>query len=152
MEVTTLIAPAKTAYGRLIGRLAKRIERRDNAGIHEILDILRHAHVENGKYLITIYLRSGRSFTGFLDRYQEYSHDEWGADKGFVVLSSAKSTSKHVSYETVTILVLQIEAVLLQNVYGATVEEVCNVADDVPHRFSSLGAQAVAQALATGAT
>ncbi|MDK8187174.1 MULTISPECIES: hypothetical protein [Sphingomonas] len=135
MEPSALIAPIRTAYGWLTGRLAKRGDRQNAAGIYEIVDILRHAHAENGKYLITIYTRSGRNFSGFLNRYEDYDHDDWSQDRGYVVLSSAKPLAKQVSYETITVLVSQIEAVLLQNVYGASGEEVSNVVDDIMTRF-----------------
>ena len=135
MEVAALLSPVKAAYGWMARRLAKRMERRDTAGVDELVDILRHSHFENGKYLVTVYMRSGRSFTGFVDRYEDYEHALWSVDQGHVVLTSAQPLAGHVSYETVTILFSQIEAVMWQNVHGASEEEAISVAQAAPSRF-----------------
>lgn len=135
MDALSALAPFKAAYGWLRGRFAKDYEKRERSGLSELVDVLRHSHFKNSKYLVTVFMKSGRSFSGFVETHEPYVHKSWIGLRGHIVLTSAKPQPDNVHYETVTILIPQIEAVQWQNVHGASADEICKVAGSADRRF-----------------
>ena len=116
----SLPGPALAVWNHLKGRLAAARDKRDFRGESEIVDALRHADFNSHKYLISLYMRSGRTLVGRMGRPGEYDHESYDEDRGTLTIYPERKRPDGIYYEQCIILVSQIEGFLLQTVDHST--------------------------------
>jgi hypothetical protein len=112
--------PVFSVWNFLKGRLAAARDKRDFRAEGEIADALRHADLNSQKYVISLYMRSGRTIVGRMGRPGEYDHEAYDEDRGTLTIYPERRSPEGVYYEQCTVLISQIEGFLLQGVYPST--------------------------------
>nr|WP_317894260.1 hypothetical protein [uncultured Sphingomonas sp.] len=136
MSIVEAIPGVRVVYSWLRNRLAAEQQRREANGTVEILDGLRHAHFENGKYLVSLILRSGHIVSGFVGGNIDYVHKSYSGSRGFIELVPVGPGPVGVHYENIVVRLSTIDGYLLQNVYGLGEDEVTLIAQGAYKRIA----------------
>lgn len=120
---TALFGPFFAAKNWLASRMASDREARDFKAESELLDGLRHADFNSHKYIITLYMKSGRTIIGRIGT-EEYDHASYDKHRGTLTVRPEREYPDGVFYEQILVKLSEIEGFLLQNVNFASPEQV----------------------------
>jgi len=108
----------------LANSLASDRENRDFSAESELLDGLRHANVNSHKYIITLYMKSGRTIIGRVGiPGEDYKHESYDKHRGTLTVMPERDYPDGVSYEQLLVKLSEIEGFLLQDVNFASPEQ-----------------------------
>ena len=124
MPITSAPGPFFAAWNFVKTRLGSDREKRDFRAESELLDGLRHADFASNKYLITLYMKSGRTIIGRIGDGQPYDHESYDKHRGTLMVMPEREYPKGVSYEQCLVRLSDIEGFLLQDVKYASPEDV----------------------------
>lgn len=89
--------------------------KRDFRAESDLLDALRHADFNSNNYVISLYMKSGRTIVGRIGT-GDYNHESYDKHRGMLTVAPEREYPDGVSYELCEILLSEVEGYLLQDV------------------------------------
>ena len=123
MPIISFTGPTLGVWNFLKTRLGSDRENAEFRAQSELLDGLRHADKESDKYLITLYMKSGRTLIGRMGS-GDYLHESYDKHRGTLTVFLERDYPAGVSYEQCLIRMSEVEGYLLQQVSHASPLEI----------------------------
>lgn len=89
--------------------------KRDLRAETDLLDALRHADFNSHKYVISLYMKSGRTIVGRIGT-GNYSHRSYDKHRGMLTIAPEREHPDGVFYELCEVRLSEVEGYLLQDV------------------------------------
>jgi len=129
MPLISFTGPTLGVWNFLKNRLGSDREKSEFRAQGELLDGLRHADFNAHKYLITLYMKSGRTLIGRMGS-GDYMHESYDKHRGTLTIFLERDYPPGVSYEQCLIRMSEVEGYLLQQVSHASPLEIKRLQDD----------------------
>lgn len=115
MSPVSMLRSVPSIWTFIKTRLAADRERRDFQAEYSLLDALRHADFNSHKYLVTFYMKSGRTIVGRTGS-GDYDHESYHRHRGTLKVLPERECPDGVFYEHIEVLFSQVEGFLIQDV------------------------------------
>lgn len=115
LSISGIYRPALSVWAYLKNALATDREKRHFRAENGLLDSLRHADFNSHKYIVSLFMKSGRTIVGRIGT-SDYDHASYDKHRGTLTILPEREDPEGVFYESCEVLVSDIEGYLLQEV------------------------------------
>ena len=115
VSILGLSRPVMSVWGYLKNALAADREKRHFRAESDLLNSLHHADFNSGKYIVSLFMKSGRTIVGRIG-IDDYDHESYDKHRGLLTIRPEREYPEGVYFELCEVRLSDIEGYLLQEV------------------------------------